>query len=99
MNIHYIYVQSGVQHVYIFFERSEFRIPTWVTLLYRATSKKMYVRVVVITGGWCVAKKKEHTYRAHHLPWKKTKKEKKKKGEKKKKKKKKRGAEYRTREL
>ena len=37
---------------------------------------------VVITGGWCVAKKKEHTYRGHHLPWRK-KKGKKKKGEKK----------------
>ena len=29
--------------------------------------------VVVITGGWCVAKKKEHTYRGHHLPWRKKK--------------------------
>ena len=28
---------------------------------------------VVITGGWCVAKKKEHTYRGHHLPWRKKK--------------------------
>ena len=37
---------------------------------------------VVITGGWCVAKKKEHTYRRHHLPWRK------KKGKKKKEKKK-----------
>ena len=25
---------------------------------------------VVITGGWCVAKKKR-TYRGHHLPWRK----------------------------
>ena len=36
---------------------------------------------VMITGGWCVAKKKG-TYRGHHLPWRK-KKGKKKKGEKK----------------
>ena len=35
----------------------------------------------MITGGWCVAKKKEHTYRRHHLPWRK--KKGKKKGEKK----------------
>ena len=26
---------------------------------------------VVITGGWCVAKKKVNTYRGHHLPWRK----------------------------
>ena len=35
---------------------------------------------VVITGGWCVAKKKG-IYRGHHLPWRK--KKGKKKGEKK----------------
>ena len=35
----------------------------------------------VITGGWCVAKKKG-TYRGHHLPWRK-KKGRKKKGKKK----------------
>ena len=35
---------------------------------------------VVITGGWCVAKKKG-TYRGRHLPWRK--KRKKKKGKKK----------------
>ena len=48
-------------------------------------------------------KKKEHTYRGHHLPWRKQngKKKGKKKKEKKKKEKKTRGAEYgyRTREL
>ena len=27
---------------------------------------------MVITGGWCVAKKKG-TYRGHHLPWRKKK--------------------------
>ena len=44
---------------------------------------------VVITGWWCVAKKKEHTtYRGLHLPWRK-KKGLKKKGKKKKGKKKK----------
>ena len=32
---------------------------------------------VVITGGWCVAKKKGNTYRGHHLPWRKKKKKKK----------------------
>ena len=37
---------------------------------------------VVITGAWCVAKKKGNTYRGHHLPWRK--KKGKKKGEKKK---------------
>ena len=36
---------------------------------------------MVITGGWCVAKKKGNTYRGHHLPSRK--KRKKKKGEKK----------------
>ena len=36
---------------------------------------------VVITGGWCVVKKKG-TYRGHHLPWRK-KKGRKKKGRKK----------------
>ena len=36
---------------------------------------------MVITGGWCVAKKKGNTYRGHHLPWRK--KKKKKKGKKK----------------
>ena len=36
----------------------------------------------VITGGWCVAKKKGNTYRGHHLPRRK-KKGRKKKGKKK----------------
>ena len=42
---------------------------------------------VVITGGWCVAKKKEHAYRGHHLPWRKRKRKKKKEKNKKEKKK------------
>ena len=33
-------VRAGVVDVYILFERSEFLIPTCVTPLYRATSKK-----------------------------------------------------------
>ena len=67
-------------YIFVLFERSEFLIPTWVTPLYRATSKKINLwRLSWLQVSGVLQKKKEHTYRGHHLPWRKKKEKKKEK--------------------
>ena len=51
-----------------FCRRHELAKSIHATFLYpTARLPPLFDAVVVITGGWCVAKRKEHTYRGHHL--------------------------------